>query len=678
MALSSLDTSAAGAPGFAAAPETLEARLVRMLYHGKDRHELAQLLDQVRLLPDGADKNRLLQSVEMGITIRERFEQHQLRERGLLAVIETAQDLTALTDLDRVLQAIVQRARKLVGCDVGYLSIYDEQRGDFYVRATDGAFSEKFKQVRVGLDVGVCGFVARNRAPYSSSDYEADGRFTHNRLIDSAMVDENIKSILGVPLLAGEHVIGVLFVGERYVRSYVAWEMSMLSTLAAHASVAIGNARLFEQAQQALQQASATNALLSQQTADTRAAAEAHEQLTSLVARGGELPDICHMVAGRLGGHVAVCDGGEREVCQASSAGCEFEHFRQAWPERKHWFEDKIHAALDQSRRLGRSVNAFSMASQVCRVSAVTGGGAGLLGGLIIHTAAPLNDVAVRIFERSSMVTGIVLLLKERRESTALSDIPAVLRRLVLRPQSDPAALARQVQAYGLDLSRPLRMVLVRTGAEKTAYALAQLRSVLQAPAALFDEVGGALVFLVNAASAAGLQDTLLQYFRERRLDFSGVVSEPVAEPSGIPPAFLSAGRCLDFLDALDRRNAIFQERELIMYSSLFGGRGARDIDLFMESALGGLHQGGEPRKAELARTLLAYLDHGYNARAAATALSIHINTFRQRLDVLDALLGPWRDSARALEIHLGLRLWHLRDPAAFSAGISKMSENTP
>src|SRR3546814_5807017 len=132
--------------------------------------------------------------------------------------------------------------------------IYDPQRGDFYVRATDGAFSEKFRQIRIGRDVGICGFVARNRTPYTSADYEFDERFVHTRPVDTAVIDENIKSILGVPLLAGGQVIGVLFVGDRYVRSYIAWEMSILSTLAAHASVAIGNARLFEQAQLALQQ----------------------------------------------------------------------------------------------------------------------------------------------------------------------------------------------------------------------------------------------------------------------------------------------------------------------------------------------------------------------------------------------------------------------------------------
>src|SRR3546814_16680956 len=88
-------------------------------------------------------------------------------------------------DLDRVLRAIVQRARKLVGCDVGYLSIFDPSRGDFYVRATDGAFSNEFKQIRVGLEVGVCGFVARNKLPYASSDYGADSRFTHTSLIEN-------------------------------------------------------------------------------------------------------------------------------------------------------------------------------------------------------------------------------------------------------------------------------------------------------------------------------------------------------------------------------------------------------------------------------------------------------------------------------------------------------------
>src|SRR5690606_3391595 len=115
----------------------------------------------------------------------------------------------------------------------------------------------------------------------------------------------------------------------------------ILSTLAAHASVAIGNARLFEQAQKALRQASTTNALLTRQTADTRAAAEAHEQLTSLVARGGDLPDICLMVGHRLGGYVIVRDEGGSEICASTGHPPGILASAAVHPNGEYWFEDK-------------------------------------------------------------------------------------------------------------------------------------------------------------------------------------------------------------------------------------------------------------------------------------------------------------------------------------------------
>src|SRR5690606_22612506 len=114
-----------------------------------------------------------------------------------------------------------------------------------------------------------------------------------------------------------------------------------------------------------------------------------------------------------------------------------------------------------ESRRQGRSVVAFSLPSHVCRVCAVVGGN-GLLGGLIIHTRTELNDVAVRIVERSATVTGVVLLLKERRESSMLSDIPIVVRGLVHRPQGMLAKLAPQASALGLDLAQPVYLTQLR------------------------------------------------------------------------------------------------------------------------------------------------------------------------------------------------------------------------
>jgi GAF domain-containing protein len=54
--------------------------------------------------------------------------------------------------------------------------------------------------------------------------------------------------VVGVPLLWDDNVIGLLFVADRYHRTHTAQNVSILSTLATHAAVAIKNAMAFAQA----------------------------------------------------------------------------------------------------------------------------------------------------------------------------------------------------------------------------------------------------------------------------------------------------------------------------------------------------------------------------------------------------------------------------------------------
>jgi GAF domain-containing protein len=631
----------------------LQYDIVMLLHTDGVKDDFARLLARVHALSDGPDKDLLLDSAQKGMEVRDRLDHHQTRERGLMALIETAHDLTALRDIDAVLQAIVQRARKLIACDVGYLSIVDHEHGDFYVRATDGAFSEKFKRVRVSREVGICGFVARNRAPYCSSDYESDGRFAHNKFIDAAVTGEDIRSILGVPLLSGDTVIGVLFVGDRYVRSYNAWEMSILSTLAAHASVAIENARLFEQARQALRLASEANANLEKQRADTQNAADAHERLTSLVAKGGGLRAICDMVAAMLNGDVLVIDAGEQEICRAGVA--------DTLASDRHQFDHPLHLALGESRVLGRSVSVAGHAGSVWRVSAVVGGH-GLLGGLIIHTAAELNDVAVRIFERSSVVAGVVLLSEENTDAAARKDVPQLLRNLVSHARQDKARNLQRAARHGLDLSRPLQLLLVKVAHGDAGYLLNRLRRRPELTGMLFDEMDEVLVFVSACHVTADLRDTVAAAIGDQPgKALTGVVSLPLADGSALPAAYDKLTRCLAILPALGRSGALFHESELALYALLFAGKSSGEIDLFLHATLGKLAPGDDTRKAELAVSLLSYLDHGRHARATASALGIHINTLRQRLDAISALAADWSDPARQLDIHMALRVWHLR-----------------
>ncbi|TEA77259.1 helix-turn-helix domain-containing protein [Allopusillimonas ginsengisoli] len=640
-----------------------DAEIIRLLYRDAGRQDWTALQDRLARLPDGDSKAQLLQRLSMGLTIKDRLAQHQQRERGLMAVIETAQDLTRITDADNVLQAIVQRARALLGCDVGYLSIYDAERSDFYVRATDGAFSERFRSIRIGLDTGVCGYVARHRSPYSSSDYAGDHRFNHSRYIDDAMRDENIASILGVPLLTDNEVSGVLFVGDRYVRSYTAWEKSILSTLGAQASVAIGNARLFEQAQDALARAEATNELLLRQTADTRAAAQAHEQLTALVARGGDLPDLCATLARRLNGRIVVCDEGGREIML-----CSVEEGVRDTARDDRWVDDAVYAALAESRRTGRAASCEAPSSS-CTVCAVVGG-EGLLGGLILYTAEPLNDVTARIFERGAMVTGVVLLLKAQRDSSLMSDAPVILRGLVHGPHGRFERLAEQAGQYGVDVRRPMRLLLIRTDRDYCSYLCRELQNRLGASSSLFDCIGDALLVLANDTQMTLARETLLACLRRYRGTFSGVMTNAVNNPDSLLLSFDVAERCLALLEALDRHGEVFSENQLALYTPLLNRADATAIDDFLVATLGRFYAGPQARDARrvaLAHTLLAYLDHGYNAAQTARTLSVHINTLRQRLETIDTLLGSRREAGRALEVHMALRLWQLRDHDQFA-----------
>ncbi|QAU33032.1 GAF domain-containing protein [Janthinobacterium sp. 17J80-10] len=647
----------------AAVSTALEHDIIASLFKTDAKEDLIRILARIEALADYPAKASLIDYAQKAIALKDRLELLQTRERGLMALIETAQSLTAIRDIDQVLQAIVNRARNLIGCDIGYLSIYDRERGDFYVRATDGAFSEKFKQIRVPRDVGICGFVARNRSAYCSSDYEADSRFAHTNLIDSAVTDEDIKSILGVPLLSGSQVIGVLFVGDRYIRAYNAWEMSILSTLAAHASVAIENARLFEQSQDALRQASEANKQLAQQTADTQIAAEAHERLTTLVARGGGVKELCDMVATMLDGDVVCLDEGEQPAytALATAHGAPDHHDRNASHD-NYSAQDKIHAALVESRTLGKSVTAFATEAGICRVSAVVGG-RGMLGGLVIYTRQELNDVAVRIFERSSVVTGVVLLSLERNEAAARSEIPIVLRSLLSQPQHDPEKLAHQLDRHGINPAKPMYLMRIKPTGSDLGYFINRMRKLSPLANTLIDEIDGVLVMIGSAGNSRQTKEAVTKFFTEHtREKIHGVMSEPVEHLSDLPASNEGLCRCLDLLPLLGSAGAIFDESALSLYSILFKDKSRSDVNAFLSSALGKLFTEADARKVELARTLICYLDQGHNAKAAAAILGIHINTFRQRLDMMNAILADWTHSGRALEVHIALRLWQLQD----------------
>jgi transcriptional regulator with GAF, ATPase, and Fis domain len=167
-----------------------------------------------------AELDALEEAKALALRVRSTLDHRRRREVELAALFETAGDLAGLQGVDAVLDAIVRRARTLLHTDVAYLTLIDSERGDTYMRATSGVVSASFRVVRPAMGTGLGGLVAGTATPYATDDYGTDERFRHVTSVDTAVDDEGLVAILGVPLLLGPQVLGVLFAADRSRRSF--------------------------------------------------------------------------------------------------------------------------------------------------------------------------------------------------------------------------------------------------------------------------------------------------------------------------------------------------------------------------------------------------------------------------------------------------------------------------
>ncbi|MPZ01028.1 MAG: GAF domain-containing protein [Actinophytocola sp.] len=255
----------------------------------------------------------------LALQVREMLASRRRREGQLTALFETAGDLARLSDLDSVLNAIVRRARQLLGTDIAYLTMHDPERGDTYMRVTDGSTSAAFQQLRLSLGEGLGGLVAQTGMPYFTSNYMADPQFRHVHTIDSAVDQEGLVSILGVPLQIGSRVIGVLFAANRAERPFTREEVALLGSLAAHAAVAIDQARLLEETRVALDELNSANRLLQEHSEAVERAAAAHDKMAQLVLTGGGVAELAVSTVEVIGGSLLVLDEHDRELASVAN-----------------------------------------------------------------------------------------------------------------------------------------------------------------------------------------------------------------------------------------------------------------------------------------------------------------------------------------------------------------------
>ncbi|MGA0612799.1 helix-turn-helix domain-containing protein [Caldimonas sp. KR1-144] len=641
----------------------LAVELIELLYRGAGAEEFAQWqTDAEARIGADADRPAFLEAMRLATAMRTRVDLLEQRERGLLAVIESAQDLTSRLERNELLSVIVARARNLLGSDLAWLSTHDPDSGEFRVLVADGAVSHRVAKMVTRRDAGVAGVVMSTKLPFTTPDYLHDTRFAHDGALDDTFRDEGIDALAGVPLIWEGEVVGLLFVADRYNRTHLAPSIAILCTLATYCAVALRNARDFERVNAALARADQARADLEHTLRGIQAAAEAHEQLTTLLARGAPLASLCQSIARWFGGSMLVLDEAGHVVSQGHAHKDPDSCAARYEPNGVHAMD--VSRALRSSRQVGRSVVAFTESGEACRVMAVIGGD-DILGATLLFHRSDLDDLAVRTFERGSSVVGIVLLSQERAEAAKHRSESALLRSLVAQRQDEPAVMANHAERHGLLLTQPLSLMLMRLDEPSASYGARALRIAVPSAGMLVDDIDGLVVVLCSTTKALDLKQSVSTWARRElgAARFRGVMSRPVSSSAEIPALYATLRRAVGVLDRIGIQGHIVDQNELALYSTLFETHDRSSLADYLDSIIGPVLAHDRKRSTELANTLLSYLDCNRNSKTTAQKLGIHVNTVRQRLATIEELLGHWGRAGRALEIHVALRLWHLSTP---------------
>jgi signal transduction histidine kinase len=186
----------------------------------------------------------------------------QERAQQLEIMNEVTFSLAATKELDPLLELILDKAIELLDTEAGTFMISREENGELEFRVARGPSSGGLVGRRLPLGAGLAGTAAQTGRAIISNRVQEDERWFS--AVDAGS-DFNSQSILTVPLVRQTTVLGVLqVINKRNGIEFSLEDQSLLTAFAGQAVVAMENARLLAQTDEALQKSVDELSLLQQ------------------------------------------------------------------------------------------------------------------------------------------------------------------------------------------------------------------------------------------------------------------------------------------------------------------------------------------------------------------------------------------------------------------------------
>jgi GAF domain-containing protein/sugar diacid utilization regulator len=557
------------------------------------------------------------------------------------AALETAKEV------DDVLRVIVHEVRALAGVERCSIHLRDEKAGLF--RGCVGEGGERsmdyIKRSLAGMPAdGMTLELLRTKRPVIITNARSDPR-----MIRSTARFWDIHSMMAVPMIFGNEVIGIIYLDDcERPHVFTSDDAEVASVFAQMAAVAVTHAQARIELRSKLDASE-------RQIHALRRAAAVEERLSDLVLAGRCLKEIVETLAQVLAKPCAIYDADNNRLAVASPECAEGMQPRLL--ESPAVEDSAVVEALDD----GGSDRPF-LVSPLPDV-----------GVMHRHLVAPIvvdDELWARLVVmeyRTRFVGGDMLTLRRaamlvalhmRTERSAIEadwNAGASLAAEVLDGCSDASVVERRAERLGVQLDEPHAVALIGSREERDA-SVSDFRAV----AAAFRELSPGLTVhatKVEAGVAVILhvpEGTDSEEFAASAKDLLGEVCERLggtdrvaagmsavsSEPSSYSAQYLEAQQVLECI----RRFGSEQGPAALSSADLGTGRiflatsDAEAVRAFADGTFGELV--GDPTKSDLLATLRCFFDNMASIRRCALELGVHENTIRYRLARIEELTG--------------------------------------
>jgi len=177
--------------------------------------------------------------------------ERKLRELSFLH--EVAQLASSARDWDEMLRIVIDRTTDAMRAEVSSLYLLEKRDGLVRLVATNGLNPRAVGRATLRVGEGITGWVVNARVPLAVRDVRNEPRWKN---VPSVDVDR-FTSMLSVPLVSRDEVIGVMNVQTREPRDFDRTEIDFLQTIANQVAGIIEKGRLQRESERKLREVSA-------------------------------------------------------------------------------------------------------------------------------------------------------------------------------------------------------------------------------------------------------------------------------------------------------------------------------------------------------------------------------------------------------------------------------------